>query len=183
MWCPTTTLGTWTAEQNGEYLLTGNSTYGAGVEKMAQSAGVPLAVMEPIAEGIFARYVGIKGIQDMAQREAQIGQTLDGVPYIHTPGGNRLFIDPDRMYSSANYKIQGYAAVLMKKALVNIRKAGLGDLLRLVVHDEAVLRVPTEDTDEVSRILQDAMSISAAEGFAVDIPAVPEAPTDRWEPH
>lgn len=159
------------------------STYGAGVLKMSESAKVPLSVMTPIADDIFRRFVGVKGIQTMAQQEAEHNQRNGGIPYIHTANGVRLIVDPDRLYSAANYAVQGLAASEMKKALINITNAGLGEYLNLVVHDEVICTVPEEDVADVQHMLAKAMTITEAQGFAVQIPAEPEAPTDRWEPH
>lgn len=159
------------------------STYGAGVAKMAESAKVPISTMQPVADDIFRKFVGVKGIQSMAQREAETNQVNGGIPYIHTATGRRLIVDPDRLYSSANYAVQGLAADEMKKALINITNAGLGEYLRMVVHDEVICSVPAEDTADVARMLEKSMTITEAQGFAVQIPAEPEAPTDRWEPH
>lgn len=181
VWCPTTTLGTWTAEQNGELFLTGNSTYGAGTAKMAESARVPLSVMEPIAEDIFRRFTGVKGIQTMASNEANHNASTDGRPYIHTATGRRLFVDPDRIYSAANYAVQGLAADAMKGALVSLDKNGLGELLRLPVHDEVICEVPIGDVDDAKHAIREAMTITEAMGYSVQIPAEPEGPYLRWE--
>ena len=150
---------------------------------MAESAKVPLHVMQPIADDIFDRFPGVKGIQQMASNEATANQAADGRPYIHTATGRRLYVDPDRIYSAANYAVQGLAADMMKKALIALHNAGLSQYLRMVVHDEVICVVPDEDVDEVSDLLQNHMTITESMGFAVQIPAEPEAPTDRWEPH
>lgn len=159
------------------------STYGAGVAKMAESAKVPIFTMQPIADDIFSRFVGVKGIQSMASQEAQFNQNQDGRPYIHTATGRRLFVDPDRIYSAANYAVQGLAADMMKKALISLDNAGLSEILHMVVHDEVICTVPEADVPDVSRLLASTMTIREDMGFAVQIPAEPEAPTDRWEPH
>lgn len=156
------------------------STYGAGVQKMSESARVPVSVMEPIAEDIFRRFVGVKGIQAMASREAENNQRADGRPYIHTATGRRLFVDPDRLYSSANYAVQGLAADAMKGALISLDKNGLGDLLRLPVHDEVICVVPEGDVDDAKYAIREAMTITEAMGYAVQIPAEPEGPYTKW---
>lgn len=157
------------------------STYGAGVPKMAESAKVPVSVMQPIADNIFDRYEGIKGIQAMAIASARHNESLWGRPFITTLTGRRLFVDPGAIYTAANYTVQALAADLMKKALIRIVNAGLGSYLMLVIHDEVLLSVPEDDVYDVMKILEEAMEITTDMGFAVKIPAEPEGPFSRWE--
>lgn len=157
------------------------STYGASVEKMAESAKVPLSVMQPIADDLFSRFHGIKGIQKMAINSARMNQAAHGRPFITTLSGRRLFVDPGAIYTASNYTVQALAADLMKKALVRIVGAGLGDYLMLVIHDEVILSVPEDDVFDVMVTLREAMSITTDMGFSVQIPAEPEGPFDRWK--
>jgi len=156
------------------------STYGAGVAKMAESAKVPISVMQPIADDIFRRFVGIKGIQDMCSKEAAANRAAHGRPFIHNALGRLLYVDPDREYSAANYAVQSLAADEMKKAVVRLDNAGLGPYMLLPIHDEIVLSVPKEDVEDVAHLVQETMSITTAMGYSTDIPAEPEAPRERW---
>lgn len=157
------------------------SSYGAGVPKMAESAKVPVSVMQPIADNIFARYSGIKGIQEMAIAEARMHERMYGRPFIITNSGRRLFVDPTVLYTAANYKVQSYAADLMKKALIRLDNAYLGPYLLLPVHDEVIMSVPSEDVYDVKHAVREAMSITTDMGFAIQIPAEPEGPFERWQ--
>lgn len=157
------------------------STYGAGVPKMAESAKVPVSTMQPIADSIFARYEGIKGIQELAIGMARANERDHGRPFITTLTGRRLFVDPGSIYTAANYTVQALAADLMKKALIRIVNAGLGPYLMLVIHDEVLLSVPEDDVYDVMETLREAMEITTDMGFAVKIPAEPEGPFERWE--
>lgn len=157
------------------------STYGAGVAKMAESAKVPLAIMQPIADDIFRRFVGVKGIQEMASLEAQHNERSYGRPFITSQSGRRLYVDPDRIYSAANYTVQSLAADLMKQALIRLDNAGLGPYMLLPIHDECVFSVPDEFVGDVMPIIQETMSITTEMGFTVPVPAEPEGPWDRWK--
>lgn len=157
------------------------STYGAGVPKMAESARVPQAVMQPIADSIFARFVGIKGIQSLAITEARDNERAWGRPFIHTNSGRRLFVDRGAIYTAANYKVQAFAADLMKKALIRLDNAGLGQYALLPVHDEVIFSVPDCDVYDAKIAIKEAMEITTDMGFAVKIPAEPEGPFERWQ--
>jgi DNA polymerase-1 len=157
------------------------STYGAGVATMARSAKVDISVMQPIADDIFSRFVGVKGIQRMATREAEHNLATHSRPFITTASGRRLFVDEDKMYSAANYAVQGFAADCMKQALIRLDNEGLGPLLRLPVHDEIIMLVPDSDVDEVKRIVSDTMTITEEMGFQVGIPAEADGPFDKWQ--
>lgn len=157
------------------------STYGAGVERMAISAKVPLSVMQPIADGIFRRFVGVKGIQEMATREAQANARTHGRPFITSHTGRILYVDPDRIYSAANYSVQGLAADLMKEALIRLDSAGLGQYMLLPIHDECVFSIPEEDLADAMPAIQSAMSIDHGMGYTVPVPAEPEGPWPRWQ--
>lgn len=156
------------------------STYGAGVQTMAASAKVPVSVMQPIADDIFSKFVGVKGIQKMCSREAAANRSRYGRPAITNAIGRLLYVDPEREYAAANYAVQSLAADEMKKAVIRLDHAGLGALMLLPIHDEIVMSVPKEDAAEVAEIVREIMTITPAMGYAVGIPAEPEEPRDRW---
>jgi DNA polymerase-1 len=62
---------------------------------------------------------------------------------------------------AVNAPIQGTAADLIKKAMVTLwgelRDRKLGSRMLLQVHDELVLEVPEEETDEVSALVRKVM--------------------------
>ena len=181
VWCPTTGLGSWTARQNGRVFLTGNSSYGAGIQKMADSAKVPFHEMEAVATTLFAQFPGIRGIMDIAAVEAEKAFHETGRHSITNRYGRRVYVDEDRVYSAANFLVQSTAADEMKRALVRIDKAGIGSYMRLPVHDEIVMSVPTTDADEIARELREAMTVTEDMGYGIPIPADPEGPWDRWK--
>lgn len=156
------------------------SSYGAGIQKMADSAKVPFHEMEAVAMTLFSQFPGIRGIMDIAATEAEEAYRNTGRYSITNRYGRRVYVDEDRVYSAANFLVQSTAADEMKRALVRIDKAGLGTYLRLPVHDEVVMSVPTTDADEISRELGEAMTITEDMGYDLIIPADPEGPWDRW---
>ena len=103
-------------------------------------------------------------------------------PFVTTNFGRDLRLDPDKLYTAANYAIQGHAAELLKQAIVNCDMAGLGDFLTLPIHDELVFDVPkSEDPLEVFAQIRECMEVTKEMGYRVPLPVQPEGPMDRWD--
>lgn len=152
--------------------------YGAGVAKMAETAGVPEPQMRSVVEAVDAAYPGLKRFQSQVEDLGVRRERDEGQGYVVTPFGRRLPCDENRVYSLTNYLLQGHAAEVLKDALVRMDAAGLGPYLLLPVHDEVIASVPREDYEEVSRLIGESMSVR--EGYAVPMPADPEGPLERW---
>lgn len=75
---------------------------------------------------------------------------------LYTATGRRLIVSPS--YAAANYAIQSVARDLFAAGINKAHKAGLGQYIRLVVHDEIVASVPEDRAQEYGEILADAMS-------------------------
>jgi DNA polymerase I len=180
VWCVTTELGTWTMRQDGpngrRTVLTGNSIYGAGAGKMAETAGVPLETMEPIKEVFDRRFPGLKRLSADVTREA----LKNNPPSILSPLGRRLVADHGREFTQVtNSLIQGSAAETMKTFLLNIEAAGLGEYMCLPVHDEVICEVPAEMAEEAKRVIEQCMS--NVTDFRVPITSGASILTERWK--
>lgn len=83
----------------------------------------------------------------------------------------------ERAYAAANYAIQSAARDVFAAGINNIHKAGLGDRLRLVVHDEVVLSVDPSEEKEVIDAVAKAMGTTLK-----GVPIVTEAESKgiRW---
>jgi len=157
------------------------SLYGGGLEKMAEAAEVPLEVMRAVAEPMFARYSAIKGSQKMFMDIATRNVRRYGRPFVTTPLGRRLYVNPRMMFTASNRAIQGHGAELLKQAMVNIDHGPLGDFLVLTVHDEMLLDVPNDfDPREVYEEMRSAMEVTQDMGYFVPIPISPVGPHERW---
>lgn len=154
------------------------AAYGAGVQKMAETAGVPYSVMKTVADGVFNTYPGIKKFQATVDDLGVRREREEGQGYVTTPYGRRLPCDEGKVYALTNYLLQGHAAEMLKNALVQLDLAGLGDHMLLPVHDEVIFSIPRGDHVEAMHLIQEVMSVN--EGYAVDIPAEPEGPLERW---
>jgi DNA polymerase-1 len=151
--------------------------YGAGIDKMAQTAGVPFDVMEPVVKEFDRKYPGVRSVQKQIERAAGRRYMEEGRPYVITPFGREIPCSPDKMYTLTNYLIQGHAAEILKRKLVEMDQVGLGEYLVLPVHDEAILDVPKDMADEVVVTLQSTMQ----DLTTYYVPLTVEAEVlDRW---
>ena len=72
--------------------------------------------------------------------------------------------------------VQGSCASVMKRALVDLDAAGLGDYLTLSIHDEVMLDVPEAQVDEVIEMLP---GIMRRDEFSVPL-TVSTKTVSRW---
>lgn len=132
--------------------------YGAGVPKLALTAGVPYEVMDEVNSALDGRFPGILDTQRRINADAR-GQTSRGQhPYVTTPVGRRLYCDEGKDYALLNYLIQGHAAEIFKRGLCDLAAAGLEDYLILPVHDEVVADVPKDQAPEVLRLMEQTLN-------------------------
>jgi len=153
--------------------------YGSGVAKMAQAAGVPKSVMQEVNDALEAQYPGIKRYQ--REMEAAINKRIssEGRAYVKTVfTGRDIPVDTERIYSGLNYTIQSSAAEVFKNNLSKIDAAGLSDFMLVPVHDEIVMSVPQNMTDEVMHEVQKHMTTT--EGWSVPLTAGVDGPYTRW---
>ena len=114
----------------------------------------------------FSRYPGVKRYMDETK------ETARATGYVETVFGRRLYL-PDidasnyqrRQYaerSAINAPMQGTAADLIKKAMINLHheiiQQSLNAKIIMQVHDELVLEVAESDVKEVSQLTQEVMT-------------------------
>lgn len=135
--------------------------YGAGNDKLATTTGVPLAEVEQLSRDFAASYAGVPGFQQEVQRRARLRSREEGMPYTRSPLTNRRFIgEVGKEYKLVNFTIQGMAAEILKTKLLELDAAGLGDVLRLPVHDEVIVEVDHGDVEEAVHIMNGVMNDS-----------------------
>lgn len=141
--------------KNGFYAL----GYGAGPEKIALTTRQPLEAVQQFLDALAQRYPGIKRFQNEVANAAYTRQRNEGIAYVRSPLTNRRHVaKPKKEYALVNYLIQGLCAEIMKLKLVELDSAGVGQHLTLLVHDEFIADVPTDDVDEVHRIMGSVMN-------------------------
>ena len=152
--------------------------YGAGVSKMALTAGVSDAQMKDVVEAFDSNYPGVKKmsaeIEDFGTRRIR----NEGVGYVKTRLGRKLPCDEDRVYSLTNYLIQASAAEVFKQSLVRLDQADLTEYLIVPVHDEIVLEAPQEEAKEVMETVKECMT--TRDGWDVPLTAGVEGGFLNW---
>lgn len=155
------------------------AAYGSGIQKMADTAGVSYEQMKAVSESVFMAFPGIKSFMQEVEKVGKFREANEGEGYILTQLGRRLPCDLDKVYALTNYMLQGTAAELMKKSIINLDAAGYTDLMRMPIHDEMIFSIPEKELEDTSKEIEIVMSYTHGE-YSVDLPAEPEAGMDRW---
>jgi DNA polymerase-1 len=153
--------------------------YGAGVDKMAETAGISSREMGEVVDAVHRTFPGIKNFMVEIENTGNKREKEEGVAYITTGSGRRIPADKGRVYSLLNYTLQGNAAEIMKKAVVRLDAAGFGPYMKMVIHDEVVFSMPDELIEEALPQIQEIMSVTDG-SFAVNLLAEPEGPFANW---
>jgi DNA polymerase-1 len=151
--------------------------YGAGPPKMAQTAGVPLEVMEGVVRALDTTFPGILLLQRRIGAMARSRIARDGVASIKTPMGRRLVADDGKDYTLMNYLIQSHAAEILKKKIVELDTVIPGMMI-LPVHDELVFDVPRDGAEDVQRLIETTMADHT--NYRVPITASSDLLTADW---
>jgi DNA polymerase-1 len=139
--------------------------YGMSAFGLAQRLRITNKLAKMAIDQYFTRYKGVKAfIQSVIETARRVGysETLLGrrraIPELHSRNhtvrqqGERLAI---------NTPIQGTAADLIKKAMIDvdraIKKSGLKTVMLLQVHDELVFEVPAEESEKARNLIRDEM--------------------------
>lgn len=96
---------------------------------------------------------------------------------IKLPDGRTIPADRKMSYRATNYMIQGTAALLLKRGVMNLHDVGLWDAARLVVHDEVVFSFLA---DEVEQNVAKALDAMALEFRGVAMPVEATIHGERW---
>jgi DNA polymerase-1 len=132
--------------------------YGAGNEKIAATAKVPVDVIDRFMIKYNELFPGVSDF--MAEVIAQVrGSTYHGdskTGWVETILGRRLPVEKAKAFKGINYMIQSSStADLLKLKLVELQAAGLGPYILLPVHDEVVFEVPDEELDDVKHVIEE----------------------------
>jgi DNA polymerase-1 len=152
--------------------------YGAGVDKMALTAGVQTEQMKSVVDAFDSSYPGVKMFQRKVEDAGMRRLREEGQGYVQTRTGRRLPCDDDRVYSLTNYMIQATAAEVFKQNLVKLDQADLTEYMIVPVHDEIVIQVPREDAEEMKHIVAECMT--TRDGWSVPLTAGADGPFENW---
>lgn len=155
--------------------------YGAGVAKMAETAGIPVDRMRTVSDSIDARYPGIKNfmrkIEDIGKRR----EYEEGEGYVMGLDGRRLPCDTNKVYTLVNYCVAPETPILRSDLThAAASKIQVGD--RLVAFDEHptpnpeptvsgrvhnVRRWRTAVVEAVSTVVKPSMRVTLEDGRSV----------------
>jgi DNA polymerase-1 len=132
--------------------------YGFGPDHAADQLGISIAEAKAFISLYDAQFPGVKNWVKGLEREIRHRAATTGEWYIDDITGYRHPIDEGLEYRGGNYSIQGPAARIFKRAVVNLDLAGLADYLLLPVHDETISMAPKEDAEAIAREISSVMS-------------------------
>jgi DNA polymerase I len=170
--------------------------YGQSAFGLAKSLKIETDVAARFIDAYFAKYPGIvrfmDEILDACLRDGFV-QTLAGrrrpVDGVRPPHARSIHQRNLSERTAINSVIQGSAADLMKKAMINVhnrlQEADLAAKLLLQIHDELLLEVPSSELDQVAELLKTEME--AAYPLSVPLHVDVEYGTNwanckKWEP-
>jgi DNA polymerase I len=134
--------------------------YGAGLVKQAATAGVSVDQMRYVSQSLNAKFPGIetyaRGVIDQAIRNGRDENSLAFTTCSLT--GQRHYAERGKEYALVNYKIQGWAAKLLKLKALELDAAGLGEYIIAFVHDEIIFDVPDELVRDAIHTIQKIMN-------------------------
>jgi DNA polymerase I len=133
--------------------------YFAGIAKFAQTAVITTSEARAFMRRWDELYPGV-GLFSQAVLDAAGQRKRDtGLAFARSPLTNRRFVaDTGKEYTLINYLVQGAAAEINKRKLVEADSAGLGEWMFATVHDEVLLDVPGEHVRDAVHTLQTIMN-------------------------
>jgi len=137
--------------------------YGAGAAKFAGTAGISVDEARRFMAMYDSRFPAIKQfVNDLVHVARTQG-------WVQTPYLGRLQVvdGPDYAYKIVNYYIQGTAADVIKKKLVEMANTPTGQFMELTIHDEIALDVPNEYIEDAEQEIRTTMPENDA--FSVPI--------------
>ena len=134
--------------------------YGAGLVKQAATAGVSVEQMRYVNTSLNLKFPGIesyaRGIIDQAIRD---GRNEGGLAFTTCSlTGQRHYAERGKEYALVNYKIQGWAAKLLKLKALELDAAGLGDYIIAFIHDEIIFDMPNDLVRDAVHTIQKIMN-------------------------
>ncbi len=150
--------------------------YGMGPQRLARDQGVSFKEAEAFIREYFARFPGVKQYIDAtvatAESEGRVRTLLGRIRYFPEIRGSDRNLRQQAIRAAVNTTIQGSAADLIKKAMVDLqrrlRAAGLGGRMILQVHDELVLEVPEPQAGATGALVREVMETA----FPLHVPLV-----------
>jgi len=139
--------------------------YGMGPQRLAREQGIPFKDAQAFIEAYFRQFADVKAYIEstiaFAEKEGHVTTLLDRIRYFpELKGGDRM-ARQQALRAAVNTTIQGTAADLIKKAMLDIdarlARGRLAARMIIQVHDELVLEVPGPEIEKVASLVREAM--------------------------
>jgi DNA polymerase I len=155
--------------------------YGSGVNTFADTVGMSKAQATEIHSALAQLYPGLeKTMARVTTAVQQRGRDSGGNGYVVTVDGRHIMIPANQGYKGLNGLIQGSAATILKRAIIDIDLAGYGETMLLPVHDELVFDVPKQDLDDV---VPELSRIMTRNDFRIPLTVDPTVVSDWGVPY
>jgi DNA polymerase I len=139
--------------------------YGMGPQKLSEALGISKQVARDYIDAYYDRYKGVKRFKEKAietaEKNGYVTTLFNRRRYLPdiSHNNNRIRSEAERM--AVNTPIQGTAADLIKKAMIQIRSRLADERFQskmlLQVHDELVLEAPAEEVDRLIPMIREEM--------------------------
>jgi DNA polymerase-1 len=133
------------------YMGSANGIYAQMAESDTTGYLPPIAAVKKAIAAFDSEYRGYKRWAMKLKSDVE-----DHAGVLYTATGRRLLVSPS--YAAPNYAIQSVARDLFAAGVNKAHKMGLGQYIRLVVHDEIVASVPKRQAQKLGKQLAEAMS-------------------------
>jgi len=148
--------------------------YGKTAFTLAKDIGVPQAAAQDFIHAYFAGYPSVRGYIDQTLADARISgvvRTITGrrrlVPELKSANG---MIRAAAERETVNMPIQGTAADILKKAMIDVASAlaahGGASRMILTVHDELLFEAPDAEAEGIAALVKTHMEAA----FALSVP-------------
>ena len=159
--------------------------YGKTAFTLAKDIGVTKEAAQTFIDAYFAGFPKVRGYIDATVEEARrtgVVKTMFGrrrlVPELNSRNG-QIRMAAER--ATINMPIQGTAADILKRAMIDIHTAlaapGTRTRMILTVHDELVFEAPKEQADEASAMVKELMQNAVTLAVPLDVDV---GSADNW---
>jgi DNA polymerase I len=145
--------------------------FGGGWKALVTQGGVSEEIAKKTIDGFNRTYPAVPKLAEKLGKEAKIRG------YIETHTGRRLYVDKQRTYSAINYAIQSGARDITASGIIKCFRNGLGEYIRLPIHDEVVSSVPKNEAKEIAQAISENLNSSL---LGVEIPTDIEIGERTW---
>ena len=153
--------------------------YGMSAFGLTRQLDIPRADAQKYLDTYFERYMGVKDY--MANTKARAKEDM----FVETIMGRRLYLNEINAANglrrqaaeraAINAPLQGSAADIIKKAMIDINKFLDKELpqtrMIMQVHDELIFETPKANADEILNLMKDMME----KAVKLDIPLIADA--------